>query len=109
MRTMLMTLALCAAGITACETKRSQPVKQTNREEISRQAFLSVYQVLEHPRCMNCHPNGDAPLQGDDSHIHTMNVKRGIDGHGVYALKCSNCHQPENAPGLHAPPGNPKW
>ena len=22
------------------------------------------------PRCMNCHPAGDAPLQGDDSHLH---------------------------------------
>ena len=58
---------------------------------------------------MNCHPSGDAPLQGDDSHIHTMNVQRGIDGHGLYALKCQNCHQAENTPGLHAPPGNPKW
>ena len=61
------------------------------------------------PRCMNCHPAGDRPLQGDDSHLHIMNVKRGKDGKGIYALKCANCHQPENAPGLHTPPGNPKW
>jgi hypothetical protein len=73
------------------------------------QAFKGVYKVLMSPRCMNCHPAGDAPLQGDDSHIHTMNVQRGIDGHGVYALKCSNCHQAQNTPGLHTPPGNPKW
>jgi hypothetical protein len=73
------------------------------------QAFEGVYKVLMSPRCMNCHPAGDAPLQGDDSHIHTMNVQRGIDGHGVYALKCSNCHQAQNTPGLHTPPGNPKW
>ncbi|HEU4553037.1 MAG TPA: hypothetical protein VFS25_09390 [Chitinophaga sp.] len=75
----------------------------------SKKAFLAVYRVLMHPRCMNCHPSGDAPLQDDDSHIHTMNVQRGPDGKGLYALKCSNCHQPVNTPGLHMPPGNPKW
>ena len=72
-------------------------------------AFLNVYKVLMSPRCMNCHPAGDAPLQGEDSHLHTMNVMRGHDGTGVYALKCSNCHQSKNVPGLHTPPGNPKW
>jgi hypothetical protein len=75
----------------------------------SAKAFMSVYRVLMSPRCMNCHPSGDAPLQGDDSHIHTMNIKRGIDGKGLYSVRCSNCHQAENAAGLHMPPGNPKW
>lgn len=75
----------------------------------SKKAFLQAYRVLMHPRCMNCHPVGDQPLQGDDSHIHTMNVKRGPDGKGLYAQKCSNCHQPQNTPGLHMPPGNPNW
>lgn len=73
------------------------------------QAFMQVYKVLMSPRCMNCHPAGDRPLQGDDSHVHTMNVQRGKEGKGLYALKCSNCHQPENADAMHAPPGNPKW
>ncbi|WP_419701584.1 hypothetical protein [Mucilaginibacter sp. NFX135] len=72
-------------------------------------AFMSVYRVLKSARCMNCHPAGDAPLQGDDSHIHTMNVKRGVDGKGLYSVRCSNCHQAENTAGLHMPPGNPKW
>src|ERR1700759_1684489 len=72
-------------------------------------AFIQVYKVLMSPRCMNCHPSGDRPLQGDDSHIHIMNVQRGTDGKGLYALKCSNCHQPTNVAGLHTPPGNPKW
>lgn len=72
-------------------------------------AFKEVYKVLMHPRCMNCHPKGDIPLQGDDSHLHTMSPRRGKDGKGVYAMKCSNCHQPTNTPGLHTPPGNPKW
>ncbi len=75
----------------------------------STKAFLVAYKVLMSPRCMNCHPAGDIPLQGDDSHLHTQGVKRGIDGKGVYALKCANCHQPQNTPGLNMPPGNPKW
>src|SRR5882672_8754726 len=44
------------------------------------EAFMQVYKVLMSPRCMNCHPAGDQPLQGDDSHIHTMSVQRGKDG-----------------------------
>jgi hypothetical protein len=76
---------------------------------LSKHAFLQVYQVLMSPRCMNCHPSGDIPLQGDDSHLHLQGVKRGPDGRGLYALKCSNCHQSHNLPGLHMPPGNPKW
>ena len=72
-------------------------------------AFMQVFKVLKSPRCMNCHPSGDSPLQGDDSHVHTMNIQRGEDGTGVYAAKCSNCHQPTNVPGIHTPPGNPKW
>ena len=70
------------------------------REKESAEAFKEAYKVLMHPRCMNCHPSGDAPLQGDDSHIHAQNVTRGKDGKGVYAMKCSNCHQKENTPGI---------
>lgn len=75
----------------------------------SKKAFLKVYKVLMSPRCMNCHPSGDIPLQGDDSRLHLQGVKRGPDGTGLYALKCANCHQMHNLPGLHMPPGNPKW
>src|SRR3984893_12300074 len=75
----------------------------------SRAAFLQVYRVLTSPRCQNCHPAGDAPLQGDDSHVHIQNVKRGADGHGVAAMRCNACHQDHNLPGAHMPPGNPKW
>jgi hypothetical protein len=81
-----------------------------NKDSIeSVKAFMEVYKVLMSPRCMNCHPAGDVPLQGDDSHLHTMFPRRGNDGKGVYAMKCSNCHQPYNIPGLHTPPGHPDW
>ncbi len=76
---------------------------------ISKRSFLEAYKVLMSPRCMNCHPAGDAPLQGEDSHTHTQGVLRGRDGMGLYALKCMNCHQPQNLPGPGMPPGNPMW
>lgn len=81
-----------------------------NKDSVaSVKAFMQVYKVLMSPRCMNCHPSGDIPLQGDDGHIHTMLPKRGKDGQGLYAMKCSNCHQPENTVGIHMPPGSPAW
>jgi hypothetical protein len=76
---------------------------------VSKAAFKEAYKVLMHPRCMNCHPTADAPLQGDDSHPHTMNVKAGPEGKGAFAMKCTNCHQEHNLPGENMPPGNPTW
>jgi hypothetical protein len=95
--------------------KRETTTSNANLEIIKKDsiasvnAFMDVYKVLMSPRCMNCHPSGDIPLQGDDSHIHTMLPQRGKDGKGVYAMKCSNCHQPTNLEGLHTPPGHPDW
>jgi hypothetical protein len=81
-----------------------------NKDSVeSVKAFMKVYKVLMSPRCMNCHPSGDIPLQGDDNHLHTMFPKRGKEGKGIYAMKCSNCHQPANTAGLNMPPGNPNW
>lgn len=92
------------------EHKSAASLLPPGRDSIaSVKAFMAVYKVLMHPRCMNCHPSGDVPLQGDDSHLHTMLPKRGIEGKGVYAMKCSNCHQPENTLGIHMPPGNVNW
>lgn len=76
----------------------------------ARAAFLAGYQVLMHPRCMNCHPVSDAPLQGDDSRPHVQSVKRGEDGRGKYGMKCGACHQHTNLPGANMPPGVPsEW
>jgi hypothetical protein len=72
-------------------------------------AWGVVYDVLQHPRCLNCHPAGDAPLFGDDSRPHAQNVQRGADGTGRSAMRCFTCHQRENALGEHLPPGAPGW
>ena len=75
-------------------------------------AFEVVRSVLQHPRCQNCHIPGDAPLQGDEGHVHDQNVVRGPGGRGAAAMECAGCHQEQNLPisyGDHAPPGAPKW
>ena len=54
-------------------------------------AFADIYAVSMSPRCMNCHPAGDAPLQTDASTPHTMNVTRLSPTEGVH---CSQCHAP---------------
>lgn len=72
-------------------------------------AFEAMVPVLHHPRCMNCHMRGDYPRQGDDSHPHIMDVRRGPDGHGASVVKCNTCHQDHNLPGMHMPPGAPDW
>src|SRR4051794_8897291 len=52
---------------------------ETADEIASRDAFLAAYPVFMHPRCLNCHPVGDVPLVGEDSHPHLQNVRRGPD------------------------------
>lgn len=107
----LLSLAGAFAGAAAVSA-RPEPAaaRPADKDDAgARAAFLEVYKVLMHPRCLNCHPAGDAPFQGDDSHVHAQNVRRGEDGKGKYALKCANCHQDVNLPGANMPPGNPTW
>src|SRR2546425_6405218 len=104
--------AACAAALlisAAIATVHAAPRSPKPDARRSREAFLQVYKVFTSPRCQNCHPAGDSPLQGDDSHVHLQNVKRGNDGHGVYGMRCDTCHQSANLPGGNMPPGNPKW
>jgi hypothetical protein len=89
----------------------ASPHPQTDQEngEKSLRAFREVASVLTSPRCLNCHVPDEGPLQGDDDHPHSMNVKRGADGKGFAALRCFACHQSENTKVLHGPPGAPDW
>jgi hypothetical protein len=70
--------------------------------------FDKMMAVLTHQRCLNCHPADDRPRQGEDSHIHNFEVRRGPDNHGVAALKCQSCHQDENND-FSGVPGAPEW
>ena len=70
--------------------------------------FTELGKVLTHPRCVNCHPAGDRPPQGDEGRLHQPPVARGPDGHGREALRCQTCHQQANfEPGRM--PGNSEW
>lgn len=71
-------------------------------------AFDQMMQVLTHKRCLNCHPAGDRPHQGEDGRVHRFEVQRGPDGHGNPALTCGACHQDQNNP-YSGVPGAPHW
>ncbi len=90
-------------------TTKVERVNGTAQRDDAAAAFESMLPVLHHPRCMNCHSSGDFPRQGDDGHPHAMDVRRGPEGRGVTALKCSTCHQDHNLAGLNMPPGAADW
>jgi hypothetical protein len=77
--------------------------------EAGKKAFVQVAKVLQSPRCMNCHPVGDRPLQTDQSKPHAQNISRLSIASG---LACTTCHQDRNSESLGiagGPPGAPKW
>lgn len=80
----------------------------SDKTERSRALFTEAGRVIQHPRCLNCHPRGDSPTQGMDLHPHLPQVVRGPDNHGVVGMECATCHQAQNfaASGV---PGNPLW
>jgi mono/diheme cytochrome c family protein len=102
-------LSQCAMPRKVSEADLTRPENAASDPTRAVAAWQVIYGVLQHPRCMNCHPVGDVPLQGDDSHPHAQNVQRGKDGQGLYAMKCSTCHQTQNTSGANLPPGAPHW
>ncbi|RKG72342.1 Isoquinoline 1-oxidoreductase subunit [Corallococcus terminator] len=79
-----------------------------DKKERSRALFLEASRVMLHPRCVNCHPAGDSPTQGDAFQLHDPPVARGPGDQGVPGLECTSCHQEKNAE-LARVPGAPKW
>jgi hypothetical protein len=79
-----------------------------DRSERSQALFLEASRVITHPRCINCHPDGDVPHQGPSLALHDPPVTRGADDHGVVNMRCDTCHQEQNQ-ALTRVPGAPKW
>ncbi len=77
-----------------------------DQETRSAAYFTELGKVLTHPRCLNCHPAGDRPHQGDMERPHQPPVFRGADGFGLPSMRCPICHQAAN---FGAVPGNPIW
>jgi hypothetical protein len=69
-------------------------------------AFATMYTAFESPRCRNCHPAGDAPLQFDDGRPHGQNITRRSEKNG---LTCATCHRDKNGTRPNTPPGAPNW
>ncbi len=105
----VLSLAIVTTFLLACSGAAFSAGTTSSDSAASARAFASAYKVLLHPRCMNCHPAGDSPLVGDQSMPHPMNVTRGPGGMGKNGLWCSTCHQDQNVPGVHTPPGGPGW
>lgn len=95
----------------ACGDKSGTPDRprpQPADRESGLVAFEKVRSVLQHPRCQNCHPASDVPLQGDEGRLHNQNVQRGPEGKGMVGMECTTCHTTANPPdayGEHVPPG----
>src|SRR5258705_11779927 len=75
----------------------------SNPSERARALFVEAGRVLQHPRCLNCHPVGERPTQGDDRHPHSPLVVRSSDDKGAVGMRCTTCHQSAN----YAPSGVP--
>jgi hypothetical protein len=83
-----------------------------DRADRSRAIFAEIATVLTHPRCMNCHPAGEHPLQGADHHEHKPVVWRNDTGN--YGTPCGECHTEQNvalreAASYQSIPGHPRW
>jgi hypothetical protein len=110
-------LAIIAVGIavSAAQPDPAQSLKSVQAfasiaddKQRSLALFQEVGKVITHARCMNCHPAGDRPSQGDDRHPHMPLVVRGVDNFGAIGMRCTTCHGPANFdPG--GVPGNPVW
>jgi hypothetical protein len=70
--------------------------------------FEEAAKVLQHPRCMNCHPAGERPRQTDLRRPHQPLVVRDKDGHGAPGMACATCHGGANFDPSRVP-GNPHW
>jgi hypothetical protein len=87
-------------------------VKPSGDAERSKAAFMEMAKVMTHPRCLNCHVQGESPTQGDAMAVHEPPVVRGPSGMGVPGMRCSTCHTEANVPLVdHAGsmPGAPTW
>jgi hypothetical protein len=79
----------------------------TDPQARSRALFSEAAKVIMNPRCMNCHPAGDRPTQGNDLHPHLPPVARG-------AGPCQTCHTVRNytlmeRASYRSIPGHPRW
>ncbi len=108
-----LAIVVAVIGLASTASNENEPAETTTEnvsqnEAIADSPFDKMMAVLTHKRCVNCHPSGDRPRQGEDSHLHNFGVQRGADNHGLPALRCESCHQHENN-NYSGVPGAPEW
>ncbi len=122
---MRMTYGIAAMALAACALPVAVLARPDNglkaptafasiadRSARSAAIFTEMGKVIQSPRCVNCHPRTDRPLQGDEMAAHMPPVVRGPDGHGASGLECATCHSARNvafANGEGSIPGAPLW
>lgn len=97
----LTALVACGGGGKKLDGQMVNPDKPNRESALA--AFETVRSVLQHPRCQNCHPAGDVPLQGDEGRPHEQNIQRGLTGLGMTGAECTSCHRDANAPDSYGP------
>lgn len=90
-------------------TVRTENAVIVDNPKKARAAFNEAVKVFFSARCINCHPDGDNPLQGNESKVHEPEVLRGIEGRGTEDIQCAMCHLETNTDGENMPPGVPDW
>jgi hypothetical protein len=71
--------------------------------------FKEAGEVIESPRCLNCHPATERPTQTDQLRPHQPPVVRGVGGMGpLGGDNCNSCHHDANFDVARVP-GNPRW
>ena len=90
------------------EIRFSRSRRIADEKERSLALFQEAGKVITHARCVNCHPAGDRPAQGDDRHPHMPLVVRGVDNFGAVGMRCTTCHGPANFDPAGIP-GHPEW
>jgi hypothetical protein len=110
---------LAGAGGFAQERELRSPAAFSgvaDRQARSRLLFAEAAKVIMSPRCMNCHPAADRPMQGNDMHPHSPPAVRGADGGGAPGNTCGACHMDRNVDILagqrtlfQSIPGHPRW
>jgi hypothetical protein len=104
-----MAIAGSVAGSAQTSTTLQAPsafASIADPSERSRAIFAEAAKVLTHPRCMNCHPAGDRPLQANNKHPHEPLVTRDTT--------CMTCHTDRNftlveRASYRSIPGHPRW
>jgi hypothetical protein len=100
--------AVAATGLAPVESFSS--IQNTAERSIA--LFLEASKVVEHPRCINCHPVTRRPTQGDDMHAHVPPITSEAATHAA-GVPCGSCHGQSNRPtgsaGIQSIPGAPHW